>query len=53
MATIAATPSRIYVGNDMTQGMAIGLDAKKNVHLHLDKNLRLAIFVPEKARAGV
>jgi hypothetical protein len=53
MATIAAAPARIYVGTDKTQGMAIGLDAKKNVHLHLDKNLRLAIYVPDKARIGV
>jgi hypothetical protein len=52
MATIAATPARIYVGTDKAQGMAIGLDAKKNVHLHRDKNLRLAIFVPERARAS-
>ena len=53
MATIAAAPARIYVGTDKAQGMAMGLDAKKNVHLHLDKNLSLAIFVPEKARVGV
>lgn len=52
MATIAASPARIYVGADHVQGAAVGLDAKKNVHLHRDKNLRLAIFVPERARAG-
>ncbi|MEI7783599.1 MAG: hypothetical protein WCK08_04385 [Betaproteobacteria bacterium] len=29
------------------------MDAKKNVYLHRDKNLRLAVFVPEQVRAGI
>ena len=50
MATVSALTPRIYVGNQPSGGK-VGLGDRKNVHFSRDKNLQLAIFVPDKARA--